>query len=447
MDNSPTHRGGSDLPLYDPPPSYEDVIKMYLPPPPPYSSIGRGRVRNSRYQTNGVENRAYRNDALNTNPCINPHPRRGRGHHQSRQGTQDPMILKVPLPEEMEPGILSTRDICDRNNYEQCANSVPREQSPAVQESRMPNHISPEHLKSNSDVCPQSGVINLCNSSLSDNEPAQSCECQGACSCKLINNKLFTRCSSDGKILVNPNILGQGKVTITKKRSFKEMMNKNPNKMPPSAIIPHPDSMTITVRPPKPKRIVKKGDSKSAGPSTPTSKSAPGFSSSGTNRRKSFGHYRSSSGPSLLASTDYSQDSSIEKTEDSPTKTRSDSQILDASNLSQVKHLASVLFDGLQQSFTFRNDEPCSSNQAMTSDDDRIRSPVTWTSLLIPSRKKSLEQNETSIPKTRSWTACDTLPLLPSGSQQPAIVKFNDLNKSTSLDSEQSCEDASKNAN
>lgn len=446
MENSPLHRGGSDLPLYDPPPSYEDVIKMYLPPPPPYSSIGRGRIRNSRYQANGVENRAYRNDSPNTNSCINVHPRRGRGHHQSRQGMQDPMILKVPLPEEMEPGILSIRDICDRNNYEQCANSVPSEPPPSMQESRMHNHISPEHSKNNSDVCPQSGVINLTNSSLG--EPVQSCECQGACSCKLMNNKHFTRCSSDGKILVNPKILDQGKMTATKKRSFKEMMHKNPNKTLPSAIIPHPESMTITVRPPKPKRVVKKGDSRSAGPSTPTSKTAPGLHSTGTNRRKpTLGHYRSSSGPSFLASTDFSLDSSVEKPDEPSSKPITESQILDASNLSQVRHLASVLFDGLQQSFNFRNDEPSSSNQAIAFDDDRIRPPVTWTSLLIPSRKRSSEQTETSIPKTRSWTACDTLPLLPSGSQPPAIVKFNDLNTSTSLDSEQSCEDASKNAN
>lgn len=445
LENSPTHRPGSDLPLYDPPPSYEDVIKQYLPPPPPYSSISRGRIRNNRYQANGVENRAYRNDSPNT---LHNQTRRIRSH-QPRPLSLDHMILKVTLPEGNEPGATSVRDnVCDRNNYEHCASSAPGEASTSPEESQMQNNLSPENLN-NSNMCQQSNVINESTSSLiperTDNEPVQSCECQGACSCKLLNKKQFARCSSESRIMINntnSNALCTGKVTLAK-RSFTDIMQKGISKASSSAIIPHPASMTITVRPPKSKKTIKKGDSKSAGPSSPTTKTASDFDDNEIKQKSKFSHYRSSSGPDLSASLN----STSSLPEPSTSKCGSDNQILDASNLSQVKHLASVLFDGLQQSFNFRNEEPCCSNQAID-DDERIKPPVTWTNLLIPSRKKTSEQGETSIPKTRSWTACDTLPLLYSGSQPPAIVKFDDKNSSTfnSLDSTQN-EDTSINGN
>lgn len=443
--DSPNHRS-SDLPLYDPPPSYDDVIKMYLPPPPPYSSISRGRGRNNRYQANGVENRAYRNDSPST---VHNHTRRNRGH----QSRQDPMILKVSLPEENEPGInLTSENVCESSNYEQCANSVPCDTLPSTEESQIQNHLLPGSSNNDGDMCQQSNVISPINSSLItervDNELIQSCECQGACSCRLINNKQISRRSSEGKVVItnsSPLLLSPEKVTIVKKRSFRDMMPKGISRAPTSAIIPHPSSMTITVRPPKSKKGIKRGDSKSAGPSSPTTKTE--FEYTGLDVKNSrLGHYRSSSGPSDLSA---SISLPVRKS-DVPTSPKlvSDNQILDASNLSQVRHLASVLFDGLQQSFSFRNDEPCSSNQAITSDDDRLRSPTTWTTLLIPSRKKTSDQGETSIPKTRSWTACDTLPLLYNGSQPPAIVKFDDQNSSTlsSLDFMQNCEDTTINS-
>lgn len=350
------------------------------------------------------------------------------------------MILKVTLPEETEPSTPTRENICDRNNYELGANSVLGEAaSTSAEESQSPSRSLPRNLSSGEmDTSPQnSAQAGQSNSSLigerGDNEPVQSCECQGACSCKLIKSKKVARCSSESRVTIASSSLGPGKATITKKRSFKEMMQMGINRASPSAIIPHPASMTITVRPPRSRRYEKKGDSKSAGPSSPTSKMSPEFDSEELNDGKSLGHCRSSSGPSdLSASMSCISDlpsTSLEAV--SSQKSASENQILDASNLSQVKHLASVLFDGLQQSFNFRNEEENSFNQAIGNEDDKMKAPVTWTNLLIPSRKKTPDQNEISVPKSeRPWTACDTLPLLSNGSQPPAIVKFDDKNKS-----------------
>lgn len=438
MENSPSHQGGSDLPLYDPPPSYEDVIKLYLPPPPPYSSIGRGRTRNNRNHSNGVENRGYRNDSPNT---IHGHTRRGPRTHHPRlvlQDTTHPMILKVALPEEDEPpSSTSARDaICDTNSSQQ--NTVPQETLQTSPEQSQDDNV-PGSSNNGPDVCQQSNVINRSVSSpLServDSEPVQSCDCQGACSCKLINKKKVARCSSESKVTItsgNSNLLVSGKAGISKKRSFKDMMQKSINRASSSAIIPHPASMTITVRPARSKKTDRKGDSKSAGPSSPTLKDPPEFICAKSNNQlvsSSHGHCRSSSGPSeLSASLNCISNLSKADSEALPSqKCASENQILDASNLSQVKHLASVLFDGLQQSFSFRNEEASSSTQAISSEDDKTKYPVTWTNLLIPARKKAVEQGETSTPKTETvWSACDTLPLLSKGSQLPAIVKFDD---------------------
>ncbi|XP_054720457.1 uncharacterized protein LOC129230088 isoform X2 [Uloborus diversus] len=57
-ENSPSHQSSSDLPLYDPPPSYEDVIKLYLHPHLHHTaSINRNRPRMHRNRATGVENR------------------------------------------------------------------------------------------------------------------------------------------------------------------------------------------------------------------------------------------------------------------------------------------------------------------------------------------------------------------------------------------------------
>lgn len=455
MENSPNHQG-SDPPLYDPPPSYEDVIKLYLPPPPPYSSIGRGRTRNNnRCHSNGVENRGYRNDRNDPNG-VHGHTRRSRGHH-TRLTVQDsthPMILKVSLPEEVEPPTTPSREnICDRNSYEQSANFVSPEESTSMQENITQN-VLPGNSRNERDMCQKNNVISQANSSLiaerGDNEHTQSCECQGACSCKLLKKKKVARCSSESRVIIssnNTNLLGSSKASVTKKRSFKDMMHKSISRASSSAIIPHPASMTITVRPPVSKKAGKQELSKSAGPSSPTSKTLPEVENSDSNEGKtSFGHSRSSSGPNLVSQTENPPVPQNETFQ----KSMSDNQILDASNLSQVKHLASVLFDGLQHSFSFKNEEVNSFHQTLPNDEDKTKTPVLWTNLLIPSRKKTAEQDETSVTKNeRQWTACDTLPLLSSGSQSPAIVKFEDKNLTSfkSLDNVKKFEDTPESKN
>lgn len=68
----------SDPPIYDPPPSYEDVVKFYFPPPPTYNSAVTVTqpgavipVRNDEFQS-GVENAAFIPDVQISN--VQNHP-------------------------------------------------------------------------------------------------------------------------------------------------------------------------------------------------------------------------------------------------------------------------------------------------------------------------------------------------------------------------------------
>ncbi|XP_035209986.1 LOW QUALITY PROTEIN: uncharacterized protein LOC118184426 [Stegodyphus dumicola] len=450
-ENSPGHQSNSDLPLYDPPPSYEDVIKLYLPPPPPYSTVNRGRTRTNRNRTGGVENRAYRNDSPN---AVRGHGRRSRPSHRVvPQESTHPLILKVSLPEEMEsspPPYIRGNIICDTN-------SIPSSQtqeipsSPVEQTQNGMSTYQEENTEMN--MMGSSDVINQLKSSPTNasesfsktkgnTENIQSCECQGACSCQLITKKAG-KCSSESKVTIcnnnNLNSLGPSKTAIMKKRSFKDKMQKGINRASSSAIIPHPASMMVTVQPSEMKSSNMKemdSKSKSAGPSSPTLTASSQMENETLDSKPKscsmsmLRHRRSSSGPSDFTMSANCV-SSISK---DPAVVRSQSNSLenqistDALHLSQVKHLASVLLDGLQQSFSFRNEEVASSNPSLTKDDEKTILPVTWTHLLLPSRKKGAEHIEpVSTKADKSWNASDTLPLLQNGSQQqPAIVKFED---------------------
>ncbi|GFT28970.1 uncharacterized protein NPIL_241821 [Nephila pilipes] len=462
MENSPNHHGGSDLPLYDPPPSYEDVIKLYLPPPPPYSTINRGQPRTSRSRAGGVDNRGYRNDSPGG---ARVHTRRPRASHQPRIAPQDnlhPLILKVSLPEEnlVIPIMPTSRNntICDTTgpNSNALTLSSVLEQDPNSESTSVKNESGPEVVESSTDV--QGTAPKQSNSSLSsssghaavENDNAEFCECEGACSCKLISKKkqiAIARCSSESKAgssgSNSSHFLKSERAAVSKKRSFKDMMQKGISRASPSAIIPHPAGMTITIHPPRSKKLGKDEahiKSRSVGPSSPADVDSPPpeYDSDCPDNGQKFtfalGHRRSSSGPSDVSSS-LNCISNIPAEEDvvSSQKSASESQIqTDAPPMSQAKYLASVLLDGLQQSFSFRSDDSASANnQATSKEDDKSIVPVNWTNLLIPARKRQLDQNDLSQNVTvdkSSWTASDTHPLLLNGSQKTSIVNFDEQN-------------------
>ncbi|XP_055943342.1 uncharacterized protein LOC129973022 isoform X1 [Argiope bruennichi] len=460
MENSPNHQGGSDLPLYDPPPSYEDVIKLYLPPPPPYSTINRAQARPTRSRTSGVDNRGYRNDSPGG---VRVHTRRSRGSHQSRIAPQDnlhPLILKVSLPEEnLGIPILASRNnnVCDTivgSSPNALTLTRVSEQDSNGGESTSVKIDSGQENEEKSGITTL-GTSKQSNSSLAspartaglENDNAESCECEGACSCKLISKKkqiAISRCSSESRAPngsagnSNSHFLKSDKAAISKKRSFKDMMQKGINRASPSAIIPHPASMTITMLPPRSKRDDGHTKSKSVGPSSPMEVNTPppeyesDDPESGQKFNFMLGHRRSSSGPSdISASLNCISNIPAESDATSSQKSASESQIsADVPPMSQAKYLASVLLDGLQQSFSFKNDENTTAgNQSATSkDDDKSIVPVNWTNLLLPGRKRASDQADLSQKATpeKFWAASDTHPLLLNGSPKTSIVKFDE---------------------
>lgn len=413
LENSPSHQGGSDLPLYDPPPSYEEVIKLYLPPPPPYSSVNRGRTRpNSRPRSGGVDNRGYRNDSPNNGARV--HTRRSRTA-QGRQDSTRPMVLKVALPEE-EP---------TRNRYESAS---------SVLSCLMEQDADSPIQTSSADG---GGEVNDANSSLMglldgvargsrpEPETPESCDCEGACSCKLIGKRkqvILAQC--DGKTASN---LLLDKAAVSKKRSFRDMMQKSMGRgggSSSSAIIPHPASMTITMHPPRTKKGEKDSHANSSsksGPSSPKSTDSPPpeYSEdleSGHSSKFYYGHRRSSSGPSLPSPDNLTE---VSKSSPSSSETQA-SQVKHLASVSsssetqaiQVKHPASALLDGSQSSFSFKSEE-------ILPEVATTKGDVNWTlNLLVPEGSQKSE---------KTWTGSDTHPLILNGSQQqPSIVKFDD---------------------
>ncbi|GIY79385.1 uncharacterized protein CEXT_433861 [Caerostris extrusa] len=153
--------------------------------------------------------------------------------------------------------------------------------------------------------------------------------------------------------------------------------------------------MTITVLPPRSKKDEGHIKSKSVGPSSPTELNTPppeyesDDPESGQKFNFMFGHRRSSSGPSDI-STSLNCISNIrgEMDKGSSQKSASESQIsADVPPMNQAKYLASVLLDGLQQSFSFKNDSATVGTQSSSKDDDKSIVPVTWTNLLLPTRR------------------------------------------------------------
>ncbi|GIY79387.1 uncharacterized protein CEXT_433871 [Caerostris extrusa] len=216
MENSPNHQGGSELPLYDPPPSYEDVIKLYLPPPPPYSTINRAPTRLNRSRTGGVDNRGYRNDSPGG---VRVHTRRSRGSHQSRIVPQEnlhPLILKVSLPEEnLSIPILSQRngtvyDPASGSNINVLALTSVFEQDSGGESTNVKTAADNGHEenKSGTDTLGGSKQSNSSLPNSSDNDNVEACECEGACSCKLISKTkqiAIARCSSESRAASTSN--------------------------------------------------------------------------------------------------------------------------------------------------------------------------------------------------------------------------------------------------
>ncbi|KAG8179595.1 hypothetical protein JTE90_001836 [Oedothorax gibbosus] len=404
IENSPSHQGGSDLPLYDPPPSYEDVIKLYQPPPPPYSTVNRGRTRPTRpTRSGGVDNRGYRSDGPNGERM---HTRRSR----TRQENTRHMVLKVALPEEET--IMTSRMGMDRSGSGNAVIEQGRESQ--YEEATTSNEMDVVDATNSS-------LVGLLDSptkcgSRAEPETPESCECEGACSCKLIGKRKAVNVAylvNDGKMATGSHILN--KAVISKKRSFRDMMQKSMGMSSSSAIIPHPASMTITMHPPR----TKKGDPSNSrsNPSSPKSTDSPPAYSENLERGHSksyYGHRRSSSGPSDINTTGHSSPDDVSKS--STTEIQADS------SMSQVKHLASVLLDGLQSQFTFKSEDsqvvaPMATNEELD-----------WTNILARKREDSSIENPKS---EKTWAGSDTHPLLMNGSQQPSIVKFDD--KSVSL--------------
>ncbi|XP_071038425.1 uncharacterized protein [Parasteatoda tepidariorum] len=446
MENSPGHQHGSDPPHYDPPPSYEDVIKLYLPPPPPYSSINRGRTRANRTRGTGVENRAYRNDSPNG---VRVHTRRQRSRVVPTDNNL-PLILKVALPEEHIPS--PPPPIRERisDNIVGTASSSQDAPPYTVEDVQRSFEFLDSHLEAGQSG---EGNLNQSNSSPSTQEDIRmkprvdtivSCDCEGACSCQLISNqKQVTRCSSESKA-AGGNNTKLDKASVSKKRSFKDLMQKGISRSSQSAIIPHPASMTITIHPPKSKNPAK-GErfekSRSAGPSSPIETSPPDYDTdidliTTTNVLK-----RVCSGPSdISTSLNFIAEYPPKVNAMESQKSVSENQITgEKPSISQVKHLASVILDGLQQSFSSKSEETAPAQSTSQKDDDKSIVPVNWTNLLIPTRKRALEPvaGSENVKNEKSWTAsADTLPLLTSGSQQPAILKFDGSKLSQSLTSD-----------
>ncbi|XP_077539981.1 CUB and LDLa domain [Haemaphysalis longicornis] len=98
--------GLSDAPLYDPPPSYDDVIKFYMPPPPAYSAIVEARsatpvsshpnpsIGGSSHRF-GIENAAYVPD---DGHCTPSRQRSSSGRHRSSSSSKATQLLRVILP-------------------------------------------------------------------------------------------------------------------------------------------------------------------------------------------------------------------------------------------------------------------------------------------------------------------------------------------------------------
>lgn len=420
FENSPEHHVPSDLPLYDPPPSYDDVIKLYLPPPPPYTSMNRGRSRPSRKHLNGIDNRAYNNSNQNTTQGKN----RSRTSPSQVMSPEVPhsLILKVKLPDE-------NRSESNNNaiTYDQVVNASnfnivnPHMSSILIEEIQKARDLeisgsSSLHIGEVAEKNVLNSDFNLPDESISspikiksfptrkENGSKLFCECQGACSCKLIREKQSRNEHIASRRETNENSLEPQVKSITKKRSFKEMMQKSISRVTP--VVTSQPQMSTRQKSKKAEKNSDKGQSKSAGPSSPTSsfESDDSWTTAKTSYSKSEqGHRRSSSGPSEI--NDFMDIPSTEHEHSAvgPDINVKNQAICDNGQLSNLNN-NTVLCDFL----------PKSSDKS---------SPASWNSWMPLNKRLELDE---CVEKTEhdKWVSNDTLPLLRNGSIQPIIVKL-----------------------
>lgn len=481
-ENSPGRQHRSDPPLYDPPPSYEDVIKFYLPPPPAYSSIGHGNALCYRLESGGLNNANFVPDSPKANRNVSRRTRQPQPLQVTAEEVLQPVILRVSLPSEdnLRSTSVSTtaKPLTEELNVENnvSASDASRSSSVKSEEKVQKSPDSPSKevnvvgissenagaLQKTTDhstqlprcrSSPKSEVCTAKQATKSQNlssvrhlykgikkshasasfpsDKISSCECQGACSCTYSEQKYFD--DSHGK-KSNNHASDVSKSNADKKRflGFSPMKRGGGGQ---SAIIPHPASMIISVHPSRSKSFGKrpKGISQSAGPSSPTELETPSSTSIASHR---LCHRRSSSGPSELSNSMDAifglpscvgmQQCKSPSSSNSPEARR---YAEDTSNLSNVKHLATALLDGLQQSFNLKNSvdveiDPTASQNPIssTASNDNVQNknilPLSWTLLWNPMKRPS-DCNEPLVVATES---SDTQPLLRRVSSQPGML-------------------------
>lgn len=193
--------GPMEPPLYDPPPSYEDVIKFYMPPPPAYNAIV------SRCMPSSTQQRP-------AHPCPVPSPSRAgventgfvpdeaqMRHQQARGQVQHSSkalhLLKVVLPptgvferrshrQNKSPTASGSIKPQSRSRHEPSSHARHRSQTATVSSSanqarQIPSLGGAHVLKDECSVTPPPSP-GMADSSTPSKMQCQ-CQCQGACSC------------------------------------------------------------------------------------------------------------------------------------------------------------------------------------------------------------------------------------------------------------------------
>lgn len=504
-ENSPGRQHRSDPPLYDPPPSYEDVIKFYLPPPPAYSSIGQGNALCYRLEPGGLNNANFVPDSPKANRNISRRTRPPQPLQVTAEEVLQPVILRVSLPSEGNARNTSVSTTAKPLTEEVSVDSdtLASDASPSAsvksdeklqKSSDSPSKetnftISPEAAGALQKITDSSVQLQRCKSSptsevstakqasktqnlssvphrykgtkkyhasasLSGNK-ISSCECQGACSCKYSEQKHFDDTRGKKPSGRSNDVL---KSNVDKKRflGFSPMKRGNGGQ---SAIIPHPASVIVSVHPSRSKSFGKrpKGFSRSAGPSSPTELETPNNTFIASQR---LCHRRSSSGPSELSNSldaIFGLPSCSGKQCTSPgsaTSPKAQRYAEDSSNLSNVKHLATALLDGLQQSFNLKNnadlgiDSTAAQNPISNTTNESVQNknllPLSWTLLWNPMKRPS-DANEPLVVTAES---SDTQPLLRRVSSQPGMLISDgkSLSKQPSSETERKTKDQMKDA-
>lgn len=177
--------GLCDAPLYDPPPSYDDVIKFYMPPPPAYSAIVEARsatpvsshpnpsmgASSHRF---GIENTAYVPD-----DCTPSRQRSSSGRHRSSSSSKATHLLRVILP----PVTVFERGPQRRHK----STSVDPKQLGLPSSRSQPSQHRPAAAAATGATSAEGGPSSPGRDRLSSKSPAQlggaRCQCEGACSC------------------------------------------------------------------------------------------------------------------------------------------------------------------------------------------------------------------------------------------------------------------------